>query len=91
MRKCLTIKRFDSKKVVKFDVTVLSYFSKWVKKVKLQMKAQFLDTKALMSGIGFLGTFKIGCDTNRIHKGADMWVQSNYVNETLTNPLNRRL
>lgn len=74
-----------------YDVTVSSYIVKLVMKIKSQMKAHFFDPKDPISIIGFLATFKLACDTNKIHEGVAMWVLSHYLKDTLANALNSRM
>lgn len=53
--------------------------------------AYFFDTKDSISIIGFLATFNLACNTNLVHKGAEMWVLPHYLNETLANAFNSHM
>lgn len=75
----------------RYDDTVSSYVAKLVKKIKSQMKAHFFDPKDPIFIIGFLATFELTCDTNKIHEGAAMWVLPHFVKETIANALNSRM
>lgn len=75
-------------KSTKYDKTVSSYIAKIIKKVNSQMKAQFCDWKDLISFIGTLATFKLACNTHRIHDRAAMRVILHYGNKRLVNALN---
>lgn len=44
-----------------------------VKKVKSQLKALFSNVSDPISNMGFLTTFKLPCNSNRIHEKAAMW------------------
>lgn len=59
-----------------------------VKKFKWQMKEYFFDPKYPICINGFLATFQLAFDTNRIQEGAAMWLLPDYVNETVANELN---
>lgn len=53
------------------------------------MKTRFFDLKhSIFIIIGYLATFKLTCDSNRIQERAAMWVLPHYVNETPANALN---
>lgn len=54
----------------KYEEYVPSYIAKLIKKVQSQMKAHFFDSKDSISIVGFLDTFKLPCDANRIQEGA---------------------
>lgn len=41
--------------------------------MKSQMKLLYFDFKKLITIIGFVTTFMLACDTDRIHVGAAMW------------------
>lgn len=45
------------------------------------MKEHMFDSASFISMIGFLTTFKLGCDAIRIHEGAAMWVMPHFVSE----------
>lgn len=55
------------------------------------MKEHFVDPRDPISIVGFLATFKIPCDTNKIHERAAMWVLRHFVKETLANVLNSHM
>lgn len=57
----------------------------------MQMNAHFFDPKTSISAIEMLATFKLACDTHRIHQGAVTWLLTHYVNETLAYALNGRM
>lgn len=74
----------------RYDDTVSSYIAKLFKKVKSQIKAHFFNLCDRISIIGLLVTFKLAFDTNKIHKGAAMWVLPHDGKKTLSNVHNRR-
>lgn len=59
-----------------------------VQKVKSQMKAHFFHTSDPISIIDFLATFKLACDTNRVHEGVPMRVLPFLVINALASTLN---
>lgn len=62
-----------------------------VKTVKLQMITYFFNSKDPKSVTSFLATFKLACDTIRIHQGAAMWFLSHFVKVTIAKALNSRM
>lgn len=67
------------------------YITELAKKFNPQIKVHFFDTKVVISTIGFAVTFKLTCDINQIQEGAAMRKRPHYVNDTLTNALNRNV
>lgn len=59
-------------KSTKYDKTVSSCISKMFENVMSQMKVLFFIPKDAIFTIGFLATFELACDTNRIHEGGAM-------------------
>lgn len=57
-------------KSTKYDETVSIYIAKTVKKFKSQIRANFFDPKEPMPIVGFLATFRLVWETNRVHEGA---------------------
>lgn len=55
------------------------------------MKAHFFNPKDPISITGFLATFKLVYDTNKIHEGAAIWVLLHYVHKALANALDSRM
>lgn len=57
----------------------------------LQTKVHFFDPQDPISTFTFFVTFKLACDTNKIHESAAMWVLKRFVNETIASALNSRM
>lgn len=53
------------------------------KNVKTQIKAHFINLRDLLSNISFLATFKLACDTNRLHERAALVAISFFVKNAL--------
>lgn len=69
------------------DDTVSTYVALSKKKDKSQIKAYFLYPKDPISNMGFLAPIRLAYDSNKIRKGATMWILPRYVQETLANAL----
>lgn len=55
------------------------------------MKKRIFYPRDSISVDGSPATFKLQCNTNRIHEGAEVWVLARYGNKMLTNALNSRV
>lgn len=58
----------------KYDKALLACIARIVKKIKSEINAHFFDSKDSISNIGFIATFNLASDNNRIHDEAAMWV-----------------
>lgn len=52
------------------------------------MMVHFLDPDNTISIVGFIDTFKLACDTDNIHEGAELLVLLFFVEITLATSLN---
>lgn len=68
-----------SSRLQRYDDIVSSYVAKFAKMAELQMKAYFFDPKKKISIFGFLATFELACDTNKIQEGAATGILSHFV------------
>lgn len=75
----------------RYNDVVSSSVAKIMKKVKSQIKAHFFDPKDPISIVGFLATFKLPCDMDKIHEGATMRILSNFVKKPIGNAQNSRM
>lgn len=55
------------------------------------MKEHTFDPSDPISILGFLTTFKLACDANRIHEGAAMWAMLSFVADLAAASPNSRM
>lgn len=62
-----------------YDETVSTHISEMVNKDMSQINAHIFNLGDPISISAFLATFKLTCDTNRIHEEAAVWILSIFV------------
>lgn len=77
-------------KLSRYDEEVAQSVARWAKRVQVQVKLQKLESFDINSIISFLA-LKCVCDTNRVHKGATLWLLHLFMKRSTAATRNVRL